>query len=130
MRFVIFDTNIWIYLFEGRQELINLKIQIAQKEIVPVLTPVIFAEVLGWQEMSAKKEKEIRKYFASLEMLTLHMEHWEQIISWRKQGINKKMPDLLIAAFSKKSGYPVLTRNINDFKQLDIEIENPWEENT
>ncbi|KOR28541.1 hypothetical protein TI05_16735 [Achromatium sp. WMS3] len=24
--------------------------------------------------------------------------------------------------------YPILTRNINDFKQLDIKIENPWEE--
>ena len=61
-------------------------------------------------------------------MLTPNMEHWEQIISWRKQGIKKKMPDLLIAAIAKKSNYPVLTRNLNDFNQLDIEVENPWEE--
>ncbi|OAD23862.1 protein containing PilT protein [Candidatus Thiomargarita nelsonii] len=130
MRFVIFDTNIWIYLLEGRLELTNLKTQIAQGKLVPVLTPVVFAEVLGWQEMESKEEKEIRDYFASLEMLTLNMEHWEQIISWRKQGIKKKMPDLLIAAIAKKSGYPVLTRNVNDFNQLDIEVENPWEEDT
>jgi len=57
MRFVIFDTNIWIDLLEGRKELINLKNQIAQREVVPILTPVIFADVLGWQEMSVKKEK-------------------------------------------------------------------------
>ncbi|TGO03496.1 hypothetical protein PN36_05465 [Candidatus Thiomargarita nelsonii] len=128
MRFVIFDTNIWIYLLEGRSELSNLKTEIAQGKVLPVLTPVVFAEVLGWQEMAPKEEKKIRKYFASLEMLTLNMEHWEQIISWRKQGIKKKMPDLLIAAIAKKSGYPVLTRNVNDFNQLDIEVENPWEE--
>jgi len=56
------------------------------------------------------------------------MEHWEQIISWRQQGIKKKMPDLLIAAQSKKSGYPVFTRNINDFNRLGIDVENPWED--
>ncbi|MDM8558524.1 type II toxin-antitoxin system VapC family toxin [Candidatus Parabeggiatoa sp. HSG14] len=128
MRFVIFDTNIWIYLLEGRRELANLKIQIAQGKLIPVLTPVVFAEVLGWQEIKPKEEKEIREYFASLKMLTLNMAHWEQIISWRKQGIKKKMPDLLIAAVSKKSGYPVLTRNVNDFNQLGIEVENPWKE--
>ncbi|MDM8566669.1 type II toxin-antitoxin system VapC family toxin [Candidatus Halobeggiatoa sp. HSG11] len=127
MRLVIFDTNIWIYLLEGRTELTYLKKQIAQEKIIPVLNPIVFAEVLGWQEIDLKEETKIRKYFASLEMLTLSMEHWEQVISWRKQGIKKKMPDLLIAAISKKSDYPVFTRNITDFKQLDIEIENPWE---
>ncbi len=80
--------------------------------------------------MAVKEEKKIREYFASLEMLTPNMEHWEQIISWRKQGIKKKMPDLLIAAIAKKSGYPVLTKNMNDFNQLDIEVENPWEGDT
>jgi predicted nucleic acid-binding protein len=130
MGYVIFDTNIWIYLLEGRLELTNLKTQIAQGKLIPALTPVVFAEVLGWQEIKPKEEKDIREYFASLEMLTLNMEHWEQLISWRQQGIKKKMPDLLIAAISKKSGYPILTRNVNDFNQLDIEVENPWEKDT
>jgi len=130
MRHFIFDTNIWIYLLEGRSEIIKLRNQIAQRNIIPVLTAVVFAEVLGWEEIKPENEKNIRTYFASLEMLTINMEHWEQIISWRKQGIKKKMPDLLIAAISKKTGYPVLTRNINDFKQLGIEVENPWEESS
>jgi len=60
-------------------------------------------------------------------MLTIHQEHWEQIISWRQRGIKKKMPDLLIAATAKKLGYPIFTRNVNDFNQLGLEIENPWE---
>ena len=59
MRLVIFDTNIWIDWLEGRKELLTLK-TCAQREVVPVLTLVVFAEVLGWQEMSSKKEKEIR----------------------------------------------------------------------
>ncbi|EDN67806.1 PilT-like protein [Beggiatoa sp. PS] len=126
VRYVIFDTNIWIYLLEGRSELTTLKNQIAQKQIIPILTPVVFAEVLGWQEIHVEQEKNIRKYFASLDMLTIHQEHWEQIISWRQQGIKKKMPDLLIAATAKKAGYPIFTRNINDFNQLGLEIENPW----
>jgi len=127
MRLAIFDTNIWIYLLEGRIELIDLKDQIEKGKIIPVLNPVVFAEVLGWQAITFEKEKKIRAYFASLEMLTLKMEHWEQVILWRKQGIKKKMPDLLIAAFSKKSTYPVFTRNVDDFNQLGIEVENPWQ---
>ena len=91
-----------------------------------MLTPVIFTEVLGWKEMKSKQENEIRHYFSSLKMLTHTMEHWEQIISWRKEGVKKKMPDLLIAAISKKSDYPILTRNLNDFKNLNIGVENPW----
>ena len=123
----IFDTNIWIYLLEGRSELTTLKNKLVQKQIIPILTPVIFAEVLGWQEINAEQENNIRLYFAYLDMLTINQEHWEQIISWRKQGIKKKMPDLLIAAIAKKVGYPVFTRNTNDFNQLGLEIENPWE---
>ncbi len=128
MRCAIVDTNIWIYLLEGRKELSRVKRHIAQGDLVPLLTPVVFAEVLGWQEIGSKEEKKIRTYFDSLEMLTLGMEHWEQIISWRKQGVKKKMPDLLIAAVAKIAGYPVLTRNIRDFNTLDIEVENPWQE--
>ena len=75
---------------EGRSELTTLKNQLAKKQIIPILTPVIFAEVLGWQEINSEQEKNIRLYFASLDMLTIHQEHWEQIISWRKQGIKRK----------------------------------------
>jgi len=56
VRYVIFDTNVWIYLLEGRSELTALKKQIAQKQIIPILTPVVFAEVLGWQEMTTRKK--------------------------------------------------------------------------
>jgi predicted nucleic acid-binding protein len=128
MRCAIVDTNIWIYLLEGRQEISKLNTMIFRGNLVPLLTPVVFAEVLGWQEIGSKEEKKIRTYFSSLEMLTLGMEHWEQIISWRKQGVKKKMPDLLIAATAKIAGYPVLTRNIRDFNSLDIEVENPWQD--
>jgi len=130
MRFAILDTDIRIYLLEGRQEVGGLKRELAENKTVPLLTPVIFAEVLGWQEIGNEEEKSIRAYFASLSMLPLDMRHWEQIIAWRKQGIKKKMPDLLIAAAAKRAGHPVLTRNIADFKSLDIEVENPWQEDS
>ena len=122
----IIDTNIWIYLFEGIKEVEEIKKRISQKEIIPILTPVVYTEVLGWQEIGEEAEKAIRNYFSSLEMLDLSMEHWEQIISWRKSGIKKRLPDLMIASVSEKSGFPVLTRNIKDYDQLGIEIEDPW----
>lgn len=125
----IIDTNIWIYLFEGRKEIETLKNRISLKEVMPMLTPVVYAEVLGWQEIGEEAEKSIRNYFSSLKMLDLTMEHWEQIILWRKSGIKKKLPDLMIASVSEKSGYPVLTRNTKDYTQLGIEFENPWETN-
>lgn len=126
MRYIV-DTNVWIYLFEGRQELLALKDDISNQIIIPVLTPVVFAEVLGWEQINEEKEQDIRQYFASLENLQINNNHWEQIITWRKQGIKKKMPDLLIAANAKIADYPILTRNTSDFSPLAIGLKNPFE---
>jgi len=122
----IFDTNIWIYLLEGREEISNLKMKISKKQISPVLTPVIFAEVLGWKELIEEQIISIREYFFSLEMLSIEMEHWEQAITWRRLNRGKKLPDLLIGANSKISNVPIMTRNINDFKRLNVIVKNPW----
>jgi len=122
----IFDTNIWIYLLEGREEISNLKMKISKKQISPVLTPVIFAEVLGWKELIEEQIISIREYFFSLEMLSIEMEHWEQVITWRRLNRGKKLPDLLIGANSKISNVPIMTRNINDFKRLNVIVKNPW----
>ncbi len=54
---------------------------------MPILTPVIFSEVLGWNELGEEQNKRIRDYFSSLQMLTIQMEHWEQVISWRRFGV-------------------------------------------
>ncbi len=126
MRYII-DTNVWIYLFEGRQELLALKNDITNQIIIPVLTPVVFAEVLGWEQISKEIEQDIRRYFASLEMLPINNHHWEQLITWRKQGVKKKMSDLLIAANAKIADYPILTCNTNDFSPLAIGLKNPFE---
>ena len=122
----IFDTNIWIYLLEGREEISDLKIKIRDQQVSPVLTPVIFAEVLGWNELIEEQNKRIREYFASLEMLPIQMEHWEQVITWRRLNCGKKLPDLLIGANAKIANIPIMTRNINDFKKLSIVVTNPW----
>lgn len=122
----IFDTNIWIYLLEGREELKILKKKIKKGQVVPILTPVIFAEVLGWNELGKEQYKNLKDYFSSLQMLTILMEHWEQVISWRRLERGKKLPDLLIGANSKISDIPIMTRNVNDFRKLEVSIENPW----
>ncbi len=122
----IFDTNVWIYLLEGREEVTNLKMKISEEQVSPVLTPVIFAEVLGWKELIEKQSIRIREFFSSLEMLSIQMEHWEQVITWRRLNRGKKLPDLLIGANSKISNIPIMTRNIDDFKRLDVVVENPW----
>ena len=125
MRWIL-DTNIWIYLFQGRIELTLLKNEIARGDVTPVLVPVVFAEVLGWHEIPAAQEVRIRDYFSTLEILSLNMEHWELVISWRQAGIKRKLPDLLIGAFAKVADIPVYTRNVSDFSRLGISFENPW----
>lgn len=122
----IFDTNIWIYLLEGREEIKILKKKIKKTQVIPILTPVIFAEVLGWNELGEEQDRSIRDYFSSLKMLTIQMEHWEQVISWRRLERGKKLPGLLIGANSKISDIPIMTKNVNDFRKLEVSIENPW----
>ncbi len=122
----IVDTNIWIYLLEGREEIKALNEKVKKAQIIPVLTPVIFTEVLGWNELGEDQNKSVRNYFSSLQILPIQMEHWEQVITWRRLERGKKLPDLLIGANSKISNIPVMTRNVNDFIKLEISIENPW----
>jgi predicted nucleic acid-binding protein len=122
----IFDTNIWIYILEGKEEVNDLKIKVKKGQVVPILTPVVFAEVLGWNELGDEQGKSVREYFSSLQMLSIQMEHWEQVITWRKLNRGKKLPDLLIGANSKISNIPIMTRNVDDFRRLEVSIENPW----
>jgi predicted nucleic acid-binding protein len=125
MQYVL-DTNIWIYLFKNYEEIQLLKQHIAQGLVKPVLTPVTYAEVLGYPNHTLLEKQAINHYFSKAKMLTIEMKHWEQIIQWRRQGIKTKMPDLLIAACSKIADIPLLTRNEKDFISLDIRFENPW----
>ena len=122
----IFDTNIWIYILEGKEEVNDLKIKIKNRQVVPILTPVVFAEVLGWNALGDEQDKSVREYFSSLQMLPIQLEHWEQVITWRRLNRGKKLPDLLIGANSKISNVPIMTRNVNDFRRLEVSIENPW----
>lgn len=125
MRYVL-DTNIWIYVFEQRQEIITLIEQIQVGTVKPVLTPITFVETLGFSRIPPKLELEMRTFFDRLEMLELERSHLEQVIAWRQQGVKTKLPDLLVAAFAKVADIPLLTRNEKDFKALDIHFENPW----
>lgn len=122
----LLDTNIWIYLFEGRPQIASLINRIESGQVVPVLHPVVFSEVLGWQSLSVEQEDRVRSYFAALKMLDISMDDWEQIISWRQEGIRKKMPDLLIAATARHHEVMVYTHNLTDFASLGIRVEDPW----
>lgn len=122
----ILDTNLWIYLFEGRPEIKQIKQKIKLKQLIPVLTPVIYTEVLGWKLLEENKQSNIRQYFQTLEILPVEMKHWEQVISWRRADVGKKLPDLLIGANAKLSQLPILTRNTKDFNRLGVEVEDPW----
>lgn len=53
----IIDANIWIYLLEGRQELLTLKHDIENQAIIPVLTPVVLRKCWVGRKLMIKKNK-------------------------------------------------------------------------
>ncbi len=85
-----------------------------------------------------KRKNELLMWYAQLSLsykghiITPDFEVYEQ---WgilraecKKNGISLSMADGLIAATALSSSMAIVTRNINDFQGLGVEIINPWDD--
>ena len=123
----ILDSNVWIYFFQDCPEIEKVSREIKDGGVIPVLTPVVFSEVLGWSGLWDDEATKIRDFFSTMEKLEIGASNWEEIIRWRRSGVKKKLADLLIASSAVLSRLPILTRNIRDFYRLGVVVEDPWE---
>jgi predicted nucleic acid-binding protein len=83
-------------------------------------------EVLGYHFRDSKEENFIREMLEVFGILFIDQKIADMAIEIRKRQ-RIKLPDAIIAATAKVLDLCLVTRNINDFKKVEIQIANPFD---
>ena len=117
----LLDSNIIIYL--SKREVPLSFLDQFDNHYISVIT---YMEVLGYQFRDSKEEEFIREMIEVFSVLFIDQKIADTAIEIRrKQRI--KLPDAIIAATAKVLNLCLVTRNIDDFKKVAIQIANPFD---
>jgi predicted nucleic acid-binding protein len=117
----LLDSNIIIYL--SKREVPLSFLDQFNNHYISVIT---YMEVLGYQFPDPKEEEFIREMVEVFSVLFIDQKIADMAIEIRrKQRI--KLPDAIIAATAKVLNLCLVTRNIDDFKKVEIQIANPFD---
>lgn len=90
----------------------------------PIISVITKIEVLGYNN-PPETETLLKDFIESCVIIPLSEAVIDSTIEIRKY--NKiKTPDAIIIASAKSSNLSLITRNITDFKSLNIDVVNPW----
>ncbi len=117
---LLLDTNVIIYYFNGI--ITDSRIDKILKESfnISIITKI---EFLSWQRLRENKklEKEALAFISHANIYELTDEIADKVIDIRQQ-YRVKTPDAIIGATALVHGFDVVTNNVNDFKNLDLEV--------
>lgn len=117
----LLDSNIIIYL--SKREVPLSFLDQFDEHYISVVT---YMEVLGYQFRDPKEEAFIREMIEVFRMLFIDQKIADMAIEIRR-NLRIKLPDAIIAATAKTLNLCLVTRNIDDFKRVDIQIANPFD---
>ncbi len=117
---VLLDSNIIIYL--SKREIPLSFLDQFDEHCISIIT---YMEVLGYQFREPKEEAFIREMLEVFGILYIDQTIADMTIKIRKE-FRIKLPDAIIAATAKVSNLHLATKNIDDFKNIDIQIANPF----
>jgi hypothetical protein len=120
------DTNILIYYFNGDipEESKNKINKILKEHFnISVITKM---EFLGFRKHTAESFKKAKNFLDYSTVYNLSDEIIDLVIDIRRSN-NIKLPDAIIAATTIINKLTLVTRNTNDFKNIKIDIYNPFE---
>jgi hypothetical protein len=120
---LLLDSNIAIYL--SKREL--LLSDFAQSGDTLYVSLITYMEVIGYKFMDAAEESFTIELFNSLEQLPITQAVADRVVEYRK--VRKvKLPDAIILATARENGCQLITRNVEDFVDLDnqVTIVNPY----
>ena len=121
---LLLDSNIVIYLSKR----ILIASDLAQPGDVLYVSLVTYMEVVGYKFTDAAEESFTNALFDSLQHLPVTQAVADRVVAYRK--LRKiKLPDAIILATAREYDCRLITRNINDFLELDDEVivTNPFE---
>ena len=117
----LLDSNIIIYL--SKREVPLSFLDQFDSHYISVIT---YMEVLGYQFRDSKDEEFIRNILEVFSILFIDQKIADMAIEIRKNQ-RIKLPDAIIAATAKVLDLCLVTRNIDDFKKVEIQIANPFD---
>jgi len=118
----LIDTNIIIYLTQGRLKISNF----AKKGSNLYISSITYIEALGYPFSNQDEEKAITELCDMFERIFLTKEIEEQTIFIRKSN-KVKLPDAIIAATAIVYNLMLVTHNSDDFKNIQgLKILDPF----
>ena len=91
--------------------------------VISVITRI---EILGWYNATSEQLAKLELFIQSAVIYSLAEHHIQQAILLRQQH-KIKLPDAIVAATAIAKGLTLITRNSDDFKNIDsLELLNPW----
>ncbi|EFK96841.1 protein containing PilT protein, N-terminal domain, partial [sediment metagenome] len=123
MKYLI-DTNILIYYFNGSLSL-NAKnniLEILKDEFN--ISVIAKMEFLGFIRFNKKERNEAARFISFAYVLPLSDQVVEKVIEL-KQATKIKLPDAIIGATAMCHNLKLVTHNVNDFKDIALELYDP-----
>ena len=121
-RFLI-DTNV---IIDALGTVMPVKTKKFIAGLTPVVSAVTYMETLGWHKASAQQLAPLRLFMDAATILPIDQSIVEQTVLVRQQ---KKilLGDAIIAATALVHNLTLMTRNINDFKNIEgLKTLDPW----
>ena len=117
------QTSLFIYYLNGEAAVIDWLQSHQEKLSISVITKT---EVLSYP-FQKDEEFLIQQFLSQIELIHLSDEIIDATIKLRRQR-KIKTPDAIIAATAQISKMCVCTRNIRDFKNIEVDYINPFED--
>ncbi len=125
-RFLI-DTNILIYYFNGTMQPDVREFTVEVLSTSFVISLITKIEFLGWPRFSDEDWVNARNFIEAAEVLSLSPVIVDETIRL-KRAKSIKLPDAVIAATCLQHDMTLLTRNQDDFKNIDgLKTHNPFQ---
>jgi len=116
----LLDTNIIIYYFNGIIDDDKIDPILKESFNISIITKI---EFLSWQKLRTDKElnEQALAFISYANVYELTDEIADRVIDIR-QLYRVKTPDAIIGATALVHGLDIVTNNVDDFKNLDLEI--------
>ena len=117
----LFDSNTIIYL--SKKE-ISLSLSLLESFGEHYISVITYMEVLGYLFKEPKEEEYIKELFGLFRTIYIDQEIADRVVEIRKNH-RIKLPDAIIAATALTHDLVLITRNTEDFKKLEMKLQNP-----
>lgn len=121
---MLLDSNIVVYLAKGELDWQ----QFLDETTTYYVSVISYMETLGFQFASVREKEFIQHFLALFQIVYIDQQIADRVVAIRQQK-RIKLPDAIIAATALETQCTLVTRNTDDFKNIDpqLRVINPFQ---